>query len=391
MVALKSDRVVLSFSGCFLPGFKGGGPIRSIANLLSALGDEIDFNLVTSDRDLGDAEPYSDIICDRWQVVDNAMVYYAAPGLSWLFRLRKIISDFQGGVIHINGFFSFRFSILPILYWRLLKSKKLIIIGPKGEFSDGALGLKALKKRLYIALTKSLRLYRGVIWEATAIHEAEDIRRVMGDDARIRLAPNIVCPPSEFHPDPRRAGAPLRVLFVSRISPMKNLLGAIQMLQQVPCPLVLDVYGPAEDAAYWARCQEAARQLPVHVQFQYCGALYPAQVPGTMERYDLFYLPTLGENFGYVIAEALGCGLPVLIADTTPWRDLVQQKLGWDIPLSQPDQFLAAINSCSRMSAADYDAWRHRIRAWALANIGNDEVVEQNRQLFMNLDSAHEH
>ena len=36
----------------------------------------------------------------------------------------------------------------------------------------------------------------------------------------------------------------------------------------------------------------------------------------------------------------------------------------------------------------DYDAWRQHIRAWALANIGNDEAVEQNRQLFMNLDAA---
>ena len=110
-----------------------------------------------------------------------------------------------------------------------------------------------------------------------------------------------------------------------------------------------------------------------------------------MARYDLFYLPTLGENFGHVIAEALGCGLPVLIADTTPWRNLQQQKLGWDISLSLPDQFVAAVEDCARMSAKVYDAWRRDIRAWALTNIGNNEAVEQNRQLFMNLDTKHEH
>ena len=61
------------------------------------------------------------------------------------------------------------------------------------------------------------------------------------------------------------------------------------------------------------------------------------------------------------------------------------QDLGWDIPLSQPGQFVAAIEQCSRLPAADYDAWRQRIRAWALAHIGNEEAIEQNRQLFMNL------
>ena len=151
------------------------------------------------------------------------------------------------------------------------------------------------------------------------------------------------------------------------------------------------VYGPAEDQAYWAECQSAAAALPRHVSFSYKGTLQAQQVAQKFAEYDLFLFPTLGENFGHVIAEALSAGLPVLLSNNTPWRDLEQKKLGWDIPLDQPDQFVAAIECCSSMSGADYDAWRRDIRAWALANIGNDEAEEQNRQLFMNLDSANEH
>lgn len=382
---------ILIFTGFYLPGFKGGGPIRTIANMLDKLGNEIHFSLVTADRDLGDTNAYPGITSDGWQQVEGAQIYYASPGMGWLWRLWKIIRAFQGDALHLNSFFSFRFSILPLIYWRVLKPGRPVIVGPRGEFSQGALALKSPKKCAFIALTKTLGLYRGVIWHASTAHEADDIRRVMGDKTRIRIAVDIACPPPDFAVQSRQANSALRLVFLSRISPMKNLLGAIQMLQQVPCPVVFDVYGPAEDAPYWASCQEAARQLPVHVQFNHCGALYPAQVPETMARYDLFFLPTLGENFGHVIAEALGCGLPVLIADTTPWRNLAEQKLGWDIPLSQPEQFVAAIESCSRMPAADYNAWRHSIRAWALANIGNDNAVEQNRQLFMNLDTANEH
>lgn len=381
----------LMFTGFYLPGFKGGGPIRTIANMLDKLGDDIQFSLVTADRDLGEVRAYAGVTLDGWQSVDRAQIYYASPGVGWLLRLYQLIRAFDGQALHLNSFFSFRFSILPLLYWRALKPGRPVIVGPRGEFSQGALALKSPKKRAFIALSKALGLYRGVIWHASTPHEAGDIRRVIGHKAQIRVAIDIACPPPFLTIQQREDGAPLRLVFVSRISPMKNLLGAIQMLQRVRCPVVFDVYGPAEDAAYWSSCQAAARQLPAHVQFNYCAALYPAQVPETMARYDLFYLPTLGENFGHVIAEALGCGLPVLIADTTPWRDLAQQKLGWDLPLSQPEQFVAAIESCSRMPAADYDAWRHSIRAWALTNIGNDEAVEQTRQLFMNLDSAHEH
>lgn len=101
-------------------------------------------------------------------------------------------------------------------------------------------------------------------------------------------------------------------------------LGAIDALKKIKSQVVFDIYGPAEDQNYWAQCQESAKLLPQNIRFQYCGALQPMQVPDKLAEYDLFFLPTLGENFGHVIAEALSSGLPVLISDTTPWRDLAE-------------------------------------------------------------------
>lgn len=115
------------------------------------------------------------------------------------------------------------------------------------------------------------------------------------------------------------------------------------------------------------------------------------QVPDKLAEYDLFFLPTLGENFGHVIAEALSSGLPVLISDTTPWRDLAEKSLGWDIPLNEVDRFAECIEACAAKSPEEYIQWRQSIRAWALKNIGNQDAIEQNRRLFLNLDSPHEH
>lgn len=122
--------------------------------------------------------------------------------------------------------------------------------------------------------------------------------------------------------------------------------------------------------------------LPQNIRFQYCGALQPMQVPDKLAEYDLFFLPTLGENFGHVIAEALSSGLPVLISDTTPWRDLAEKSLGWDIPLNEVDRFAECIEACAAKSPEEYIQWRQSIRAWALKNIGNQDAIEQNRRLF---------
>ena len=43
--------VILVFLGNYLPGFKSGGPLRTIVNLVDNLSDEFEFLIITSDRD----------------------------------------------------------------------------------------------------------------------------------------------------------------------------------------------------------------------------------------------------------------------------------------------------------------------------------------------------
>jgi len=383
---LKKIERVLVMSGFYLPGFKGGGPIRTIANIVDHLGNEISFSVVTGDRDLGDLTPYSDVRVNEWNKVGNGQVFYLPSGFAGAWSLIRLFLRFEGGYIYLNSFFSFRFSILPILLWRLLKGRRRVLIAPRGEFSEGALAIRQVKKSVFIALAKILGVYKNVVWHASTVHEVDDICRLMGSDANVQTAINISRPPFEVNLSLVKKNSPLRVVFVSRISQKKNLLGAIEMLKAVKSPVVFDVYGPAEDLSYWAACESAVKGLPENVRFSYRGALHPAQIAGTLVNYDLFYLPTLGENFGHVIAEALGCGLPVLISDATPWRDLAMKGLGRDVPLNQPTVFSEYIEICSAKTTEEYCAWRGEIRAWALENIGNIESIEQNRRLFLKLN-----
>lgn len=387
---MKKNKKILIFTCFYLPGFKGGGPIRTIANMVEYLGDEINFSVVTLDRDLGDSVTYPSVNPDDWQRVGKALVYYSSPANSFK-KILRIILDFKGDALHLNGFFSFQFSILPLLISHFLKIKIPIIIGPRGEFSEGALALKSLKKKSYISLAKLLGFYKNVIWHASTSHEAEDIRRVMGNAATVRTAIDIAAPAVNLSLRQRKEGEHLRIIFVSRISPMKNLLGAIEVLKKVKCPVDFHVYGPIEEKNYWNECQLSATSLPSHIFLSYNGPLQPDAVAQKLAGYDLFFLPTLGENFGHVIAEALSAGLPALISNKTPWRNLESMSLGWDLPLEQTEAFARSIEICHAKPVTEYNQWRQNIRAWALDNIGNQEAVEQNCKIFMNLKASDEY
>src|SRR6185369_17989258 len=94
-----------------------------------------------------------------------------------------------------------------------------------------------------------------------------------------------------------------------------------------------------EDALYWERCRRASAALPPSVTLCDRGEVAADEVGRALARNHVVLLPTYGENFGHVILESLLAGVPVLISDQTPWRDLESRRAGWDLPLAEPERF----------------------------------------------------
>ena len=74
--------IILIFTAFYLPGYRGGGPIQTIANMVDCLSDDFDFRIVTSDRDLGDSNSYPNVVVDDWNSVGKAMVFYISSNYS---------------------------------------------------------------------------------------------------------------------------------------------------------------------------------------------------------------------------------------------------------------------------------------------------------------------
>jgi glycosyltransferase involved in cell wall biosynthesis len=363
--------------------------VRTISNLVEHLGDEIDFRIVTSDRDALAVAPYPNVAIDAWQPVGKACVYYASPSSQTLRGMTAILNAIDYDVLYLNSFFDSRFTILPLLARRLGRLRdRPVVVAPRGEFSRGALGIRSWKKKPYIALSRLLGLYAGVTWHASSEFEKNDIALVLGESAAQAAVIAVNLPHKQGAGrsgtwQPRQPGEPLRVVFLSRVSPMKNLDYALRVLAAANTPLTFAIYGVADDQGYWARCQELIAQVPAHVRVTYHGELPHERVAETLACYDIFFLPTKGENYGHAIAESLTQGTPVLISDRTPWRDLEAQGAGWDLPLDESGApFIAALRSLAEMSAHDYAALRRRTADYAAGRLRTADAVEANSRLF---------
>jgi glycosyltransferase involved in cell wall biosynthesis len=377
---------ILTSVGHYLPGYKAGGPIRTLANMVDRLGDELEFKIVTADRDFEDTKAYLEIKVDDWNRVGKAEVFYMSPRMQSLKEFKKILCSTGCDVIYLNSFFSPDFTIKPLLLRRLrLIPDKPLIIAPRGEFSPGALGLKSLKKRVYIMVAKAFGLYLGVVWQVSSEHEGADIRQWFGRGVPVVVAPNL--PPvihsaDELPPKNKKTAGCLKIIFLSRISRKKNLYGTLKMLKKLNGKVECNIYGPMEDKLYLAECQNIISSLPENIEVLYCGSVAHDRVNAVMRQHDLFFLPTLGENFGHVILEALCAGCPVLISDQTPWRDLKEKGVGWDLPLDRPDLFQDVLQKCVDMNGLEYVKWSERAREYGFGVTKDDGVVEMNRRLF---------
>jgi glycosyltransferase involved in cell wall biosynthesis len=393
--------VVLTFIRHYLPGQRSGGPSQTIANMTERLGDEFEFRIVEMDRDLGDEQAYPNIRPGTWTQCGKAWVQYTSPTPFRLGNVADIVRATPPDVIYLNGFFDPRFTQPVLMNRRLGRFGGVpIVIAPRGELSESALRIKRFKKHAFIQLATLLQLYRNLHWQASSVFEARDIARRLsialggGQFGQITVAANIVVAPdlvghrsestsaSTVEPA-RRPGVPLRVCFLSRISPMKNLDFALGVLSHVRVAVRFSIYGPIEDRRHWALCQKLIAVLPPHIEVGYKGQVDHHEVVPTLARHDLFLLPTRGENFGHVIHEALSAGLPLLISDRTPWRKLAEKGVGWELPLDDQAAFARRIEEMAGWSNADF----HRVAAAASALssrvVDDEESLDANRRLFI--------
>lgn len=380
---------IMVFCDFYLPSYKSGGGMWTIVNLVDRFCHKYDFYVVTRNYDSkGDKKPYTTVKTNDWNTVGNARVYYFSKKNHNQKHFARLVDEVKPDAFFLNSAFS-----TPVVKFLAARRKRMIadiplILAPCGEFSKGALSVRAFKKKVFLQYAKTVGLYENIIWKGSFESEKEEIKEIIGQDAEVFVAADLV--PKKILPDYapdwklKKEKGTVRFVFISRLVRKKNIHYFLERLVSVTNGKVhFDLVGPLEDQEYWRECQEIIKRLPPNVTVNPTGA-FPFQKDALKKVAEnhFFVLPTLNENFGYVFIEGLAAGCPIISSDRTVWEDVEENNCGWRIPLEDEQAWIDRINRCIEMDGKEYEKMSAAARRYSIEWLDNPKFDEDTARVL---------
>jgi glycosyltransferase involved in cell wall biosynthesis len=241
------------------------------------------------------------------------------------------------------------------------------------ETDDGGFGLRTATWAPRVSPLRRIwsRFFRGLsrlaYAQAGRIVTLSEINRVrqIADGApldKIDIVPNgvdLAADPPALEPAPGdKAGElvdlyppPLRVGFVGRVVPIKDLITFIRACDLALRSAQLDVQiiGPMdEDAGYATRCRDLVARLGRGEQIRFMGPMPPPKIYPNL---DVVVLTSFSEGQPLVILEAYACGVPVVSTDVGACREMVEGRIPADRALG-PSGFVTRVATPAETAAA---------------------------------------
>jgi len=381
-----SKPTILILYDYFYPGFKAGGPVQSLSNLVISLEKFYTFKVITTAYDLGETNVYDSIKVNSWNSIalngayEPVEVWYADKKKPSLFEFKRILTKRKVDVIYVNGVYSLHLFIVPLVYKAIFNRKMKVVVCPRGMLQNGALAVKSKKKKYYIKALQASSLLKSCYWHATNEEEAKDISHYFARNKGITIASNIPKKPVDTITYPSKSAGELKLVFLSLITEKKNLHLLLQVLQQIPKNVSLDIYGPVKDKDYWSECLRLVERMADRVR--YLGDVEPENVQNTFSSYHALILPTKGENFGHALYESLSVGRPIITSHFTPWKNLEEKHAGINVSIDSEEDCARAIEKLAAMDTQEYNKYCRGAHKMAIDYYNSLNPVEDYRRLF---------
>jgi glycosyltransferase involved in cell wall biosynthesis len=359
----------------FLPAYKAGGPIQSIANLIRNLHADFDIYVLTANTEFGgqvlEIEPNEWVDFDQ----NKAKVMYLSTENQSFFSIKKILQQLQPDKLFVNGLYSLPFTWIPAL---LFPNKTIVHV--RGMLHPGALNQKSFKKRVFLTSLKTWGITKKITFCVSDEKEAQHTKAIFGATTKVQIAQNF---PASFEALPvlHKEVEEIKMLSIALISPMKNHALVLEALQQLKSKVVWDIYGPIKDQKYWEQCKQLILNLPSNCEVNYKGELNPTQVYSTLQNYHVFILPSESENFGHALYEAMIAGKPIITSNNTPWNNLETHNAGYNVALT-PKAIATAIEDSAVLNTTNYTEKVRNIRSYAEHAIDRETIKKQYDSLF---------
>lgn len=194
---------------------------------------------------------------------------------------------------------------------------------------------------------------------------------------------------------PRAAGAPIRIGFVGRVVPIKDVITFVKAcdLALNEVSLHIEIIGPAdEDSAYAIRCRDLVEMLGRTDEIQFVG---PRKLAEIYSNLDICVLTSFSEGQPLVILEAHAAGVPVISSDVGACREMLEGRDADDRALgpsglvtgvAAPEETAAALVKLARSAALRRqmgEAGRARVRT----RYAKHQMIESYRGYYRTLAS----
>lgn len=358
----------------FLPAYKAGGPVQSLANLVANY-SHAEIYIYCRNTDLD--RTVLNVKHDEWVSFNShTKVFYASAKAEE--TVYDLLTDVNPDVVFINGIFSPSYNLKPLL-WSGDANK---VVSARGMLHPGALSQKSLKKKVYLAAYKLLGLHKKCIFHVTTEEEKQYVIDAFGSSVKVFVAPNFPNLIDKLPATTKDAGQ-LKLITIALISPMKNIKLVLEALAKCQSKITYDIYGPVKDAAYWQECQTVIATMPQNIKVQYHGAVTPDKMLSVLAGSHCMIQPSKSENFGHAIYEALAAGKPVITSHYTPWNKLEEANAGFNVDINNIQSIVDAIEKMASLDNEAYAASSSATAQYAKKSIDVASVRKDYDAMFL--------
>ncbi len=232
-----------------------------------------------------------------------------------LLLFRRFLLEFNP-IVHFHGVWSHRYIPYFIL---VMLSKSFFIVSPHGSFEAGALRQKFFKKYIARKLFLNHILRKATELWACSQKEYNSLKREF-PKIPVTVVPIGIDIPDKIDRYVDNGHRQSKVILViSRLTHGKGLLNLVKAWSFIRDDDWRIVLAGPDSEGYKKIIEREISHLNLERFFSFTGYVDNDQRDALYRSADFFVLPSLSENFGIVIAEALSFGLPVLTTNETPW------------------------------------------------------------------------
>jgi glycosyltransferase involved in cell wall biosynthesis len=283
----------------------------------------------------------------------NKNIYNLLPSKFSQFKLMAEVLNFlfrqvkSYDVIHIHGAWSVQFLLaIPFLYL----NREKIFYQPHGLFSPDAIKKNRYVKKLAWLCYQQFFIRFSKLIICCSERERLDLSSYWLAREKLIIIPNGI-DKTFFDERPNLSPRQSRFLYFSQITPIKNLESlfyAINILNESDSyNIYLDIYCFGSDH-YIDELKRLAATLSITDNVAFKGGIAREERVPIYDSYEYFILPSLSENFGIAVLEALSRGCKVLVSKRTPWQDCKHPGL----TLFEPDHGSICIALKSALAGA---------------------------------------